>query len=234
MPHWAYWTLLSARACTILWRYDCSPNELQWTAADIQCLPILISLETSEVPIVAEKALALHAHLHTKHASLVNIRFLDFARASYEYQRSITAEVSGHRHGQALLQGWYTLISEKRAWRIDLLKSFCRAFDYDVSKKTTVSPGNLEITLCVPDDQVNIGLVLYLSDNLATFEYKLQDEPMSVVHFLGTVIASCIHLASMLESGSIEGDPGDLVEGKKLVVPNVSTVRPRTGTLYYD
>lgn len=45
---------------------------------------------------------------------------------------------------------------------------------------------------------------------------------MSVVHFLGTVIASCIHLASLLESGKIEGEAEDLIEGKKLVVPNVS------------
>lgn len=45
---------------------------------------------------------------------------------------------------------------------------------------------------------------------------------MSVVHFLGTVIASCIHLASMLESGTIDGQPEDLIDGKKLVVPNVS------------
>jgi cohesin loading factor subunit SCC2 len=173
------------------------------------------------VPVVAEKALALHAHLHTKHASLVNIRFLDFARASYDYQRSITAEVSGHRHGQALLQDWYSLISEKRTWRIDLLKSFCRAFDYDVSRKDTVNSSLLRAR-AETDDQVDIGLVLYLSDNLATFEYKLQDEPMSVVHYLGTVIASCIHLASLLESGKIEGEAQDLIEGKKLVVPNVS------------
>jgi cohesin loading factor subunit SCC2 len=102
-------------------------------------MPILISLETSELANVSEKALALHTHLHIKHASLVNIRYLDFARESYNYQRSITSEVSGHRHGEALLQGWYTLISEKRAWRNDLLRSFVRAFDYDVSKKNTVS-----------------------------------------------------------------------------------------------
>jgi cohesin loading factor subunit SCC2 len=102
-------------------------------------MPILISLETSEIAIVADRALGLHTHLHHKHASLVNIRYLDFARASYEYQRSITSEVTGHRHGEALLQGWYSLISEKRAWRIDLLRSFVRAFDYDVSKKNTVS-----------------------------------------------------------------------------------------------
>jgi cohesin loading factor subunit SCC2 len=102
-------------------------------------MPILISLETSELDNVSDRALALHTHLHHKHASLVNIRYLDFARASYEYQRSITSEVSGHRHGEALLQGWYSLIVEKRVWRIDLLRSFIRAFDYDVCKTNTVS-----------------------------------------------------------------------------------------------
>lgn len=101
-------------------------------------MPILISLETSELANVSDKALALHTHLHHKHATLVNIRHLDFARASYDYQRSITSEVVGHRHGEALLQGWYTLICEKKAWRIDLLRSFIRAFDFDVSKKNTV------------------------------------------------------------------------------------------------
>jgi hypothetical protein len=45
---------------------------------------------------------------------------------------------------------------------------------------------------------------------------------MSVVHYLGNVIASCTHLASMLESGSIQGEPQDLIAGKMLVIPNVS------------
>jgi len=72
-----------------------------------------------------------------------------------------------------------------------------------------------------PDEQVDIGLVLYLCDNLATFEYKLQDEPMSVVYYLGNVIASCTHLASMLESGNVEGESQDLVAGKMLIIPNV-------------
>lgn len=102
-------------------------------------MPILISLETSDLDNVSDKAFALHTHLHHKHASLVNIRYLDFAKASYDYQRSITSEVSGHRNGEALLQGWYGLIVEKRIWKIDLLKSFVRAFDYDVSKNDPVS-----------------------------------------------------------------------------------------------
>jgi hypothetical protein len=44
---------------------------------------------------------------------------------------------------------------------------------------------------------------------------------MSIVHWLGTVIASCIHLASMLESGTLAGEPTDMITGKKLVIPNV-------------
>jgi len=45
---------------------------------------------------------------------------------------------------------------------------------------------------------------------------------MSVVYYLGNVIASCIHLASMLESGNVEGESQDLVAGKMLIIPNVS------------
>ena len=58
-------------------------------------MPILISLETSENDLVADRALELHRTLHSKHSTLVNVRFLEFAKASYEYQRTITAEVSG-------------------------------------------------------------------------------------------------------------------------------------------
>jgi cohesin loading factor subunit SCC2 len=45
---------------------------------------------------------------------------------------------------------------------------------------------------------------------------------MSVVHYLGNVIASCTHLASMLESGTVQGEPQDEISGKMLVIPNVS------------
>lgn len=64
--------------------------------------------------------------------------------------------------------------------------------------------------------------MLYLADNLATLEYKIQDEPMSVVNLLGTVINSCTHLASMLESGTIGGRPEDSIAGKSLNIPGVS------------
>lgn len=139
MPLWKSWFLPSNKVYTTLSRYDLVCNS-RAAEADSQSMPILIALETSEDPTIAEQALSLHAHLHTKHSSLVTIRYLEFSRASYDYQRTITAEPFGHRQGQALLQGWYGLISEKRVWRLDFLRSFVRAFDYDLAKKEVVSP----------------------------------------------------------------------------------------------
>lgn len=98
----------------------------------MQLLPLLISLETSEDERVAQDALNLHATLHTKHPSLLNVRYLEFARASYDYQRTITSEVSGQRRGVAVLAGWYSLLSEKRAWRLEFLKAITRAFELDL------------------------------------------------------------------------------------------------------
>jgi cohesin loading factor subunit SCC2 len=45
----------------------------------------------------------------------------------------------GHRHGEALLAGWYDLLKEKRIWRNDFLKALMRAFDYDLSRQQVVS-----------------------------------------------------------------------------------------------
>jgi hypothetical protein len=52
-------------------------------------MPVIVSLETSSVNRLSSRAAALHAVLHAKHASLVNTRFLDCAKTSFEYHRSV-------------------------------------------------------------------------------------------------------------------------------------------------
>lgn len=51
----------------------------------------------------------------------------------------ISTDQVGHRDGVALLSGWYNLLGEKRAWKMDFLKALCRVFDYDSSRTPTVS-----------------------------------------------------------------------------------------------
>ena len=104
-----------------------------------QCLPILVSLQTSSDPYLADRALELHATLHQKHSSLVNVRFLDSVKRSYEYQRSISSEPTGHREGTALLAGWFGMLGEKRQTRLDFIKAIGKVFDYDAAKASEVS-----------------------------------------------------------------------------------------------
>lgn len=97
-----------------------------------QLFPILISLEAGADRQIAEQALALHTTLHTKHPSLLNVRYLEFARSSYDYLRTITAEPVGHYNGTPGLGGWYDLLSEKRAWRLEFLRALVKAFDFEL------------------------------------------------------------------------------------------------------
>jgi hypothetical protein len=127
-------------------------------------MPAIISLETNEDRRLSARALALHAILHTKHASLVNSRFLDCAKATYEYQRKLCpdGQVKG-RDGwlisttnsrsesgyhtepdlKALLQPWYSLVRDKRPARQEFIKSMVKAFSItsDELKQVCLSPG---------------------------------------------------------------------------------------------
>ena len=55
-------------------------------------MPVIISLETCADRRISSKAVALHSVLHAKHASLVNSRFLECAKATYDYQQRISAD----------------------------------------------------------------------------------------------------------------------------------------------
>ncbi|EIW73035.1 hypothetical protein TREMEDRAFT_59198 [Tremella mesenterica DSM 1558] len=134
----------------------------------LQCLPILISLETSIEPNVADRALDLHATLHQKHSTLVNVRYLDFAKESYDYQRSMSSEVCGHRNGVALLAPWFGL----------------------------------------PD----VGFILYISENLATLEYKLQEEIITIIQSLSNIISTSHNLSELLESGQLDPSSSPIEE----------------------
>ncbi|WRT63186.1 uncharacterized protein IL334_000089 [Kwoniella shivajii] len=172
----------------------------------VHTVPILVTLETCDGPRISERALALHSALHQKHASLVTVLFLESAKASYLYQRSITSEPSGHRHGVALFQSWYNLLSEKRAWRNDFLKAMSRVFDRDSMS------------------DINTGFVLYLADNLATLDYRLQEEPMTIVQSLQKIISTCTHLVSMMEETIMEDQPNVPAEGRTIKFGKSETV----------
>jgi cohesin loading factor subunit SCC2 len=64
--------------------------------------------------------------------------------------------------------------------------------------------------------------VLFIADNLATLEYKLQEEVMTVIQALGSVVSTCTPLVSVLEKARVEGAPTDSIEGKRVIMDDVS------------
>ncbi|WWC57550.1 uncharacterized protein I303_100082 [Kwoniella dejecticola CBS 10117] len=178
----------------------------------VHTVPILVTLETCSDSHISDRAVSVHAALHQKHASLVTVLFMESAKASYAYQRSITSEPSGHRDGIALLQSWYTLLSEKRVWRHDFLKALCRAFDSD-------SMGDMDP-----------GFALYLAENLSTLEFKLQEEPMTIIVCLQKVISTATNLMSVMEKINL----GDLstdepITGKSVDLGSTTVDHDRNG-----
>lgn len=64
---------------------------MQGLAHPLQCVPTLIALETSSDEAIAARAFHLHSHLSSKHGSILAARYLDLAKASFEFQLKQTS-----------------------------------------------------------------------------------------------------------------------------------------------
>jgi cohesin loading factor subunit SCC2 len=141
--------------------------------------------------------------LHSKHASLLNSRYIISARSSFSYQiklaqgRGGSGGVQGVRGGTALLHRWFALVREKRAPRLDFLKALVRAFDVGTSLVAT---------------QEDIDFARYMAENFSAFDYKTQEEVLLVIKSLTNVLSTagmqCVealspgHLRAQLQAPS--------------------------------
>ncbi|KAJ7134305.1 hypothetical protein C8R44DRAFT_770123 [Mycena epipterygia] len=150
----------------------------QGLAHPLQSFPVIVALETSPNASLSTRASALHSILHQKHVSLLNTRYIQSARASFDYQRKVTPDhVQGFRMQPtpiAVLQRWYSLVREKRGTRQDFLKSLVKVFH-----------------LAKPDEATQdvLDFTRYMAENFAAFEYKTQEEVITVIKDLTIVLS---------------------------------------------
>ncbi|KAF7422876.1 Sister chromatid cohesion protein 2 [Pleurotus ostreatus] len=151
----------------------------QGLAHPLQSVPVIVALETSSNAALSNRASALHAILHSKHASLLNSRYVDSARASFVYQRKIASgPIQGYRMEPtptALLQRWYSLVKEKRASRQDFLRSLVKVFEGRPSEQ------------CTQDD---VDFTRFMAENFASLDYKTQEEVMTVIKTLTAILST--------------------------------------------
>ncbi|KAG9034044.1 Sister chromatid cohesion protein 2 [Tulasnella sp. JGI-2019a] len=151
----------------------------QGLAHPLQCLPVIVALETSNERRLSARASGLHSILSNKHATLVNSRHLECARRSFEYQAKLRGDlVQGYRLEPvpiALLHCWYSLVREKRPTRQDFLKSILKSFDLDASG--------------IQSSQSDVGFVRYMAENLSALDYKTQEEILTVIKHITSVLS---------------------------------------------
>ncbi|TFK69516.1 protein rad9 [Pluteus cervinus] len=151
----------------------------QGLAHPLQSFPVIVALETSPSSNLSNRASALHTLLHGKHASLLNTRYIISARASFDYQKKITTGlVQGFRlQGTpvALLQRWYSHVREKRPTRQEFLKAMVKVFQDNPSNQSS---------------QDDVDFVRYMAENFSAFEYKTQEEVITVIKHLTTVLST--------------------------------------------
>ncbi|CAL1713404.1 unnamed protein product [Somion occarium] len=149
----------------------------QGLAHPLQLFPVIVALETSPYPPLSARATALHSLLHSKHTSLLNSRFVVSARASFDYQKVLNPPVRGYRMTPAptaLMQQWYSLVREKRAQRQDFLKALVKVFDIELATSS----------------QDDVDFARYMAENFATFDYKTQEEVLTVIKYLTAVLST--------------------------------------------
>ncbi|OSD02424.1 hypothetical protein PYCCODRAFT_1410918 [Trametes coccinea BRFM310] len=159
----------------------------QGLAHPLQSFPVIVALETSPNAHLSARASALHTILHSKHTSLLNARFVNSARTSFDYQKRVSSgTVKGYRMAPgptAMLQRWYSLAREKRATRQDFLKALVKVFDVELGKSS----------------QDDVDFTRYMAENFASFDYKTQEEPLTVIKSLTAILSTAgMQLVEML------------------------------------
>jgi len=197
----------------------------QGLAHPLQSFPVIVALETSPNTALSARASALHSVLHSKHASLLNSRYIISARASFSYQAKLAqgrggsgvVVVEGVRGGTALLHRWFALVREKRGPKLEFLKALVRAFDVGTSLAAT---------------QEDIDFARYMAENFAAFDYKTQEEVLLVVKSLTNVLSTagmqCVealspgHLRAQLQAPTAPHPPPSQTDGPDASMPDVA------------
>ncbi|KAJ3092676.1 hypothetical protein HK102_004409 [Quaeritorhiza haematococci] len=176
------------------------------------CIPHLVAMETNPDVNLRDRAFTLHSKLHDKYTSFIHGRNVECVKQAYEFQRNLiaakaaTSTVQGFtirrerrdndtmvEFPDALLSRMYTLIQTKRPRRNEFLMNLVKIFDVDLKWKGHESVAS-------------IPLCRFVADNLATFEYKMQEEVLHVVYHCYRILSvtgeTCIGQIESWERGA--------------------------------
>ncbi|XP_072228072.1 nipped-B-like protein B isoform X4 [Leuresthes tenuis] len=142
----------------------------------VQCVPYLIAMGTDPEPTMKNKADQQLVEIDKKYSGFIHMKAVAGLKMSYQVQQAINgskaAVIRGFRHDDsdsALCSHLYTLVRGNRQHRRAFLISLLNLFD-DCSK-------------------TEVGMLLFIADNLACFPYQTQEEPLFIMHHIDITLS---------------------------------------------
>ncbi|KAI7965552.1 hypothetical protein MJO29_001300 [Puccinia striiformis f. sp. tritici] len=160
----------------------------------LECVPVLVALESSKDATIASQVFALHTLLHVQRGNLVHCRFLETMNKVFDCHTKASGTssfVNGYSNNpiRSVLASWYTLLSEKRVWRLAFLKALIKSFSIDPQADKV--------------DRNTVGFQQYLAEALLTLELKTEEEAMVLIESLNCSVGSSAYQTLQL----LDGDP---------------------------
>ncbi len=184
-----------------------------------ECIPVLVALETSNNAVIAKIALREHHVLHEKHGSIVEKDYIKAAQQAFTYQKTIAGDVRGvtPRPFTSKLQPLYDVIkTSKGKSRKKFLGSLCTRIDFD--------PAKLDMS---EDPPMHLQLVVFVSDNIAFFDYGTIDEVLFTIACLERMVSTTgTPIAHAIETEVLRGVP--TADGDGSLAPTEDATMPPT------
>lgn len=144
----------------------------------LKCIPYVVAYETSTEKSLRERAIKLHKSLTEKHASFIHSKNSKCIYKTYEYQLILNnndkSKIKGYRimndMVEALLTPMFNIIRDKRNKKNEFLSNLVKSCDQH-------------------EKMFNVYYCKYIIENLATLEYKTQEEILLVIYRIQPILA---------------------------------------------
>ncbi|XP_066509612.1 nipped-B-like protein A [Hoplias malabaricus] len=144
----------------------------------VQCVPYLIAMGTDPEPTMRNKADQQLVDIDKKYTGFIHMKAVAGIKMSFQVQQAVMGSCSvgsiirGFRKDEshtALCSHLYSMIRNQRNQRRAFLISLLNLFD-DSSK-------------------LDVGVLLFIADNLAYFPYQTQEEPLFIMHHIDITLS---------------------------------------------
>lgn len=143
--------------------------------------PVLVALETSTNPGIADVAEKAHRDVHQQHESMFEREYMRAVQEAYRYQKDIVGDPRGYEatsHASKLHAMFEIIKTSKGKYQKKFISNFCSKINFDVEK--------MDISGRPPS---TVSFSRFLIENLAFFDYGRVDELLHTLACMEKIVA---------------------------------------------